>query len=130
MEERRSRDTPSLPNISTGTCECVNEWLSSSTRLNTKHRLLQKKIQPAFKPSVVSNAQSFSRVLFSHKATLQESVLDVANFDSDFTNEEAQDSVVEDSHLSETVQDQFKGFTYNPANEHLSESVNYGHVMG
>jgi serum/glucocorticoid-regulated kinase 2 len=73
--------------------------------------LLQKKIQPAFKPSV-------------------ESVLDVANFDPDFTNEEAQDSVVEDSHLSETVQDQFKGFTYNPANEHLSESVNYGHVMG
>ncbi|KIJ60779.1 hypothetical protein HYDPIDRAFT_138719 [Hydnomerulius pinastri MD-312] len=75
------------------------------------HRLLQKKIQPPFKPSV-------------------ESVLDVANFDPDFTNEEAQDSVVEDSHLSETVQDQFKGFTYNPANEHLSESVNYGHVMG
>ncbi|KAG6372996.1 kinase-like domain-containing protein [Boletus reticuloceps] len=73
--------------------------------------LLQKKIQPPFKPSV-------------------ESVLDVANFDPDFTNEEAQDSVVEDSHLSETVQDQFKGFTYNPANEHLSESVSYGHVMG
>ena len=55
----------------------------------------------------------------------QESVLDVANFDTDFTNEEAQDSVVTDSHLSETVQDQFRGFTYNPANEHLSESVNY-----
>jgi serum/glucocorticoid-regulated kinase 2 len=73
--------------------------------------LLQKKIQPQFKPSV-------------------ESVLDVANFDPDFTNEEAQDSVVEDSHLSETVQDQFRGFTYNPANEHLSESVSYGHVMG
>ncbi|KAH7911768.1 kinase-like domain-containing protein [Hygrophoropsis aurantiaca] len=75
------------------------------------NRLLAKKIQPPFKPSV-------------------ESVLDVANFDPDFTNEEAQDSVVEDSHLSETVQDQFKGFTYNPANEHLSESVNYGHAMG
>ncbi|KAF9234333.1 kinase-like domain-containing protein [Melanogaster broomeanus] len=73
--------------------------------------LLQKKIQPPFKPSV-------------------ESVLDVANFDPDFTNEEAQDSVVEDSRLSETVQDRFRGFTYNPANEHLSESVNYGHVMG
>ncbi|KAI6032641.1 kinase-like domain-containing protein [Pisolithus orientalis] len=74
------------------------------------HCLLQKKIQPPFKPSV-------------------ESVLDVANFDPDFTNEEAQDSVVEDSHLSETVQEQFKGFTYNPASEHLSESVNYGHAM-
>jgi serum/glucocorticoid-regulated kinase 2 len=23
------------------------------------------------------------------------------------------------------VQDQFRGFTYNPANEHLSESVSY-----
>jgi serum/glucocorticoid-regulated kinase 2 len=62
-------------------------------------------------------------------ASFQESVLDVANFDPDFTNEEAQDSVVEDSHLSETVQDQFKGFTYNPANEHLSESVTYGNGM-
>lgn len=60
----------------------------------------------------------------------QESVLDVANFDPDFTNEEAQDSVVEDSHLSETVQDQFKGFTYNPTSEHLSVSVGYGHVIG
>ncbi|TEB25035.1 AGC/Akt protein kinase [Coprinellus micaceus] len=68
--------------------------------------LLAKKIQPPFKPSV-------------------ESVLDVANFDTDFTNEEAQDSVVNDSALSETVQNQFRGFTYNPANEHLSESVSY-----
>lgn len=69
-------------------------------------RLLAKKIQPPFKPRV-------------------ESVLDVANFDPDFTSEEAQDSVVTDSALSETVQDQFRGFTYNPANEHLSESVGY-----
>ena len=61
---------------------------------------------------------------------LQESVLDVANFDPDFTNEDPQDSVVEDSALSSTVQEQFKGFTYNPANEHLSESVNYAHAMG
>jgi serum/glucocorticoid-regulated kinase 2 len=52
-------------------------------------------------------------------------VLDVGNFDPDFTNEEPQDSVVEPSHLSETVQDQFKGFTYNPTNEHLSGSVGY-----
>ncbi|KAF8066818.1 kinase-like domain-containing protein [Lyophyllum atratum] len=74
------------------------------------NRLLAKKIQPPFKPSV-------------------ESVLDVANFDPDFTNEEAQDSVVTDSALSETVQDQFRGFTYNPANEHLSESVSYPSAM-
>lgn len=51
--------------------------------------------------------------------------MDVANFDPDFTNEEPQDSVVMDSALSETVQDQFRGFTYNPAGEHLSGSVSY-----
>lgn len=54
MEERRSRSIPSLLNISTGACECVNKP-SSWTRLNWKHRLLQKKIQPQFKPSVVSD---------------------------------------------------------------------------
>ncbi|KAG7440440.1 Pkinase-domain-containing protein [Guyanagaster necrorhizus] len=74
------------------------------------NRLLAKRYPPPFKPSV-------------------ESVLDVANFDPDFTNEEAQDSVVTDSALSETVQDQFRGFTYNPANEHLSESVSYSNAM-
>ena len=67
-----------------------------------RNRLIAKKIQPPFKPSV-------------------ESALDVANFDQEFTSEAALDSVVEDSHLSETVQDQFRGFTYNPNNEHLSE---------
>ncbi|KAF7313798.1 Non-specific serine/threonine protein kinase [Mycena chlorophos] len=68
------------------------------------NRLLAKKYPTPFKPSV-------------------ESVLDVANFDPDFTNELPQDSVVADSALSETVQDQFRGFTYNPQN--LSESVSY-----
>ena len=58
----------------------------------------------------------------------QESVLDVANFDSEFTSEAPQDSVVEDSQLSETVQDQFIGFTYNPANEHLGESASYSGI--
>ncbi|KAJ7220493.1 kinase-like domain-containing protein [Mycena pura] len=70
------------------------------------NRLLLKKYPPPFKPSV-------------------ESVLDVANFDPDFTNELPQDSVVADSALSETVQDQFRGFTYNPGNEHLGESASY-----
>jgi len=75
------------------------------------NKLLAKKIQPPFKPSV-------------------ESVLDVANFDSEFTSEAPQDSVVVDSKLSETVQEQFKGFTFNPNNEHLSESVGYPGVVG
>lgn len=92
-------------------------------------RLLARKIQPPFKPSVVSllSIINHARLTQHHH---QESVLDVANFDTDFTSEEPQDSVVTDSALSETVQDQFRGFTYNPANEHLSESVNYPRVMG
>ena len=76
-----------------------------------RNRLIAKKIQPPFKPSV-------------------ESVLDVANFDQAFTGEKPQDSHVDETPLSETVQDQFRGFTYNPGNEHLSESISYPSVMG
>lgn len=53
-------------------------------------KLLQKEIKAPFKPSVVSP-------------------VDVSNFDTVFTAEEAYDSVVEDSQLSQTVQDQFAG---------------------
>ena len=53
-------------------------------------RLLQKKIQPPFKPSV-------------------NSPVDVSNFDTVFTAEEPTDSVVEGSQLSQTVQAQFVG---------------------
>ncbi|KAF9579568.1 AGC protein kinase Gad8, partial [Lunasporangiospora selenospora] len=60
--------------------------------------LMEKKIQPPFKPSVSS-------------------AIDTSNFDEEFTSEEPLDSVVESSYLSETVQLQFKGFTYNPAND-------------
>ncbi|KAF8944348.1 AGC protein kinase Gad8 [Haplosporangium gracile] len=60
--------------------------------------LMAKKIQPPFKPSVSS-------------------AIDTSNFDEEFTSEEPLDSVVESSFLSETVQLQFKGFTYNPAND-------------
>ena len=66
----------------------------------------------------------------NHLCASQESVLDVANFDSEFTSEAPEDSVVADSKLSETVQEQFKGFTFNPNNEHLSESVGYPGVVG
>ncbi|KAF9286564.1 hypothetical protein BGZ68_002807 [Mortierella alpina] len=60
--------------------------------------LMAKKIQPPFKPSVSS-------------------ATDTSNFDEEFTSEEPLDSVVESSFLSETVQLQFKGFTYNPAHD-------------
>jgi serum/glucocorticoid-regulated kinase 2 len=55
--------------------------------------LIAKRIQPPFKPSV-------------------DSAVDVSNFDKEFTNEVPTDSVVPDSHLSETVQAQFQGWSY------------------
>ncbi|KAJ7175925.1 AGC/Akt protein kinase [Mycena filopes] len=57
-------------------------------------KLAQKKIQPPFKPNVTSP-------------------VDVSNFDTVFTVEPPIDSVVENSNLSETVQAQFSGFSYN-----------------
>jgi len=59
-------------------------------------KLLQKKIQPPFKPSVASP-------------------VDVSNFDTVFTAEAPVDSYVEDSNLSQTVQAQFSGFSFNGA---------------
>jgi serum/glucocorticoid-regulated kinase 2 len=55
--------------------------------------LLQKKIQPPFKPSVSSP-------------------VDVSNFDTVFTAEAPLDSVVEGSQLSQTVQAQFAGLCF------------------
>ena len=58
-------------------------------------RLIQKKIQPPFKPSV-------------------NSPVDVSNFDTVFTAEEPTDSLVEGSKLSQTVQAQFAGSWFFP----------------
>ncbi|ORZ16111.1 kinase-like domain-containing protein [Lobosporangium transversale] len=66
--------------------------------------LMAKKLQPPFKPSVSS-------------------ATDTSNFDEEFTSEEPLDSVVEESFLSETVQLQFKGFTYNPGQDNLFGST-------
>ena len=64
-------------------------------------KLLAKKIQPPFKPKVAS-------------------AVDVSNFDEVFTSEEPQDSVVEGSKLSQTVQEQFAGFSYDGTNMPVS----------
>lgn len=56
-------------------------------------KLLNKSYIPPFKPNV-------------------DSLLDTSNFDQDFTNEKPQDSVVDDF-LSQSVQQQFGGWTYN-----------------
>ncbi|QUC16772.1 uncharacterized protein UV8b_01013 [Ustilaginoidea virens] len=57
-------------------------------------KLLQRKYEPTFKPSVVD-------------------AMDTGNFDEGFTNEAPQDSYVEGPVLSQTMQDQFQGFSYN-----------------
>lgn len=56
-------------------------------------KLLAKSYLPPFKPNV-------------------DNLLDTSNFDQDFTNEKPQDLVVDDF-LSESVQKQFGGWTYN-----------------
>ncbi|BEI86593.1 hypothetical protein CcaverHIS002_0608800 [Cutaneotrichosporon cavernicola] len=65
-------------------------------------KLMQKKIPPPFKPAVAS-------------------AIDTSNFDEEFTSEVPQDSVVADSHLSQTVQQQFEGFSWSVSP--LGESV-------
>lgn len=60
------------------------------------NKLLNKSYLPPFKPNV-------------------ENLLDTSNFDPDFTNEKPQDSVVDDF-LTESVQKQFGGWTYNGDN--------------
>ena len=86
--------------------------------------LIVKRVTPPFKPSVVRFLSYLldDLILIQLKKKLsvrQESALDTANFDSEFTSEAALDSVVEDTPLGATVQDQFINFTYNPANEYL-----------
>lgn len=72
----------------------------------TKHiqwdLLLAKKVQPPFKPGVVS-------------------AVDTSNFDPEFTSEPALDSVVDDGHLiSAANQEQFAGFSYTAAPDEAS----------
>ncbi|WVQ83279.1 hypothetical protein IAT38_005418 [Cryptococcus sp. DSM 104549] len=69
------------------------------------HKLWNKQIQPPFKPAVAS-------------------AIDTSNFDEEFTSEVPLDSVVDDSHLSQTVQQQFEGFSWSVSP--LGESVGTG----
>ncbi|KAI0165573.1 Pkinase-domain-containing protein [Xylariaceae sp. FL1272] len=57
-------------------------------------KLLQRKYEPTFKPNVVD-------------------ALDTDNFDPEFTSEAPQDSYVEGPVLTQTMQNQFAGFSYN-----------------
>ncbi|TPX47866.1 hypothetical protein SeLEV6574_g02424 [Synchytrium endobioticum] len=73
-------------------------------------KLMARKYQPPFKPNVTS-------------------ATDTSNFDEEFTSEAPTDSIIEGSHLSETVQQQFAGFTYQAHAEHLAGSIVAGSVM-
>jgi serum/glucocorticoid-regulated kinase 2 len=51
--------------------------------------------------------------IFTNSAIPQVDALDTANFDPEFTSEAPKDSYVEGPMLSETMQNQFQGFSYN-----------------
>jgi serum/glucocorticoid-regulated kinase 2 len=77
-----------------GTDEIKNHQFFKSIDWN---KLMVKAVQPPFKPSV-------------------QNVYDTTNFDDEFTSEQPVESMTtaEDSQISKTMQEQFKGFTFNP----------------
>jgi serum/glucocorticoid-regulated kinase 2 len=84
-------------------------------------KLMAKRIQPPFKPSVVF--QPF----MNFPLTVQDSAIDTSNFDQEFTSEAPTDSVVDDSQLSETVQLQFQGWSYKGGSANgVRASINDG----
>ncbi|OLY85358.1 Serine/threonine-protein kinase gad8 [Smittium mucronatum] len=68
--------------------------------------LLGKKYDPPFKPLV-------------------NSAFDTSNFEDEFTTELAEDSYIPDSNLSETVQQQFSGFSYDGSGGAFSLAQSY-----
>ncbi|EME79533.1 uncharacterized protein MYCFIDRAFT_57555 [Pseudocercospora fijiensis CIRAD86] len=66
-------------------------------------KLLDRKYEPSFKPSVVDE-------------------LDTANFDKEFTSEAPTDSYVDGPMLSQTMQQQFAGWSYNRPVEGLGDA--------
>lgn len=56
------------------------------------------------------------------------SATDTSNFDAEFTSEAPTDSVTESSQLSDAVQQQFQGFTYQ-ATEAIAGSIAAGSLM-
>lgn len=82
-----------------------------------------KNIKPTFKPSVENPADT-SNFEYVHLPSLLSFVEVLMMWGSaEFTSEAPMDSVVEDSHLSETVQAQFNGFSYVQPNGGFGESV-------
>lgn len=55
--------------------------------------------------------------------------MDTSNFDEEFTSEKPTDSLNEGSQLSDAVQQQFQGFTFQQT-EAIAGSMTSGSVMG
>jgi serum/glucocorticoid-regulated kinase 2 len=75
-------------------------------------KLLQRKYEPSFRPNVVCINLPFYQAL-PLTIPLQMGASDTTNFDTEFTSEAPQDSYVDGPVLSQTMQQQFAGWSYN-----------------
>ena len=75
-------------------------------------KLLQRKYEPTFKPNVVCLPDTSSCYL-TEPNIFQTDALDTKNFDVEFTQEPPADSFVDGPMLSQTMQQQFTGWSYN-----------------
>jgi serum/glucocorticoid-regulated kinase 2 len=75
-------------------------------------KLLDRKYEPSFKPSVVCINISILKIIFTD-TLIQTDQLDTGNFDREFTSEAPTDSFVDGPMLSQTMQQQFAGWSYN-----------------
>jgi serum/glucocorticoid-regulated kinase 2 len=74
-------------------------------------KLLERKYEPSFKPNVVYIPSKHGKAVKLTK--LQVDAKDTANFDREFTSEAPTDSYVDGPVLSQTMQAQFTGWSYN-----------------
>lgn len=75
-------------------------------------KLLERKYEPSFKPNVVCKDDQIFNTLPSLLVP-QTDAKDTANFDREFTSEAPTDSYVDGPMLSQTMQEQFAGWSYN-----------------
>jgi serum/glucocorticoid-regulated kinase 2 len=73
-------------------------------------KLLERKYEPSFKPNVVC---THCLMNYTFLTCAQLDAKDTANFDREFTSEAPTDSYVDGPMLSQTMQDQFAGWSYN-----------------
>jgi serum/glucocorticoid-regulated kinase 2 len=73
-------------------------------------KLMARQYAPPFRPNVAN-------------------AMDTTNFDTEFTSEAPQDSLSEGSQLSDAVQQQFQGFTFQQT-EAIAGSITSGSLMG